>query len=163
MANTASPEHPGLILKQKFLDPLGISIAELAESIGVSKRRVTELIKGRRRLSLEIASRLGLYFNVPALWFLDMQTRFDAQSLTGEKNVRESVRPIEEREGFIITPGGALPLQESKSAPPTTLMVHVSEELLTRLRAQAALSNRKVNRTPKVITLPDGTPILTGD
>ena len=162
MQNEAS-QHPGLILKQKFLDPLGISPSELADSIGVSTRRVSELLKGRRGLSPEMAHRLALYFNVRALWFLEMQARFDAQMVTNLKDIRKSVRPIEDPDGFIITPGGALPLQQSKSGPPTTLMVPVSEELLTRLRAQAALSNRKVNRTPKVITLPDGTPILTGD
>ena len=160
MKQDAAAEHPGLILKEKFLDPLGISPSELAESIGVSVRRVSELVKGRRRLTPDMAHRLGLYFNVPALWFLEMQARYDAQAPDlGGMNVTLWNR----KDDVLITPTGALDLGKPKRAQVEPLMVKVPQDLVDRLAAQAKLGRRTLNRVPKIIELPDGTPVLTGE
>jgi len=163
MGNTESPEHPGLILKERFLDPLGISPGELADSLGISRRRVSELLKARRRLSPEMAHRLGLYFIVPTRWFLEMQARFDAQEVHSNAELRGQIKPWDAKEGILITPEGAINLGPPRPKKIETLMVKVPDELLERLRKQAALSERQIARTPKIITLPDGTPILTGE
>ena len=160
--NTTS-EHPGLVLKERFLEPLEIRPSELAESIGVSTRRVTELLKGRRRLSPDMAHRLGLYFNVPPLWFLEMQARYDAELLRGNIGIRTKTLATDRQEGLLITPGGVIPVQKADSSRKVPSSVHVSDEFLARLKAQVAISGRKVARRPKVITLPDGTPVLTGE
>ena len=163
MNDSNPPEHPGLILKLRFLDPLGIRPSELAKSIGVSGRRVSELLKGRRRLSPEMAHRLALYFGVPPRWFLEMQARFDAHTVENGSPLLPYIRPMGQSDGFIITPGGALPIRKSASPAPAPLSVHVSEEFIARLKAQAALSGRKLNCTPKLVTMPDGTSILAGE
>ena len=70
--------HPGELLKARFLDPLGITPRQLAHAIGVPARRVADLAACRRALSADMALRLGLFFDVPARWWLEMQAKFDS-------------------------------------------------------------------------------------
>ena len=74
--------HPGRVLKDNYLDPLGITAAELSRGIGVHQSRLTRLIQGRIPLTLDTAVRLGLFFDVPARWWLDHQTQFDLATTT---------------------------------------------------------------------------------
>lgn len=159
MMQVEIPEHPGVILKKRFLDPLGISPSDLAESIGVSRRRIAELIKGRR-MSPDMAHRLGHYFQVPPLWFLEMQARFDTQTTAVDSR---SLKTWEPKRGILITPRGAVDLGKPKTEKVETLLVTVPDDLLDRLRQQAQLSRQSMRRTTKVVTLPDGTPMLTGE
>ena len=71
------PPHPGVTLKEPFLDPLGITPADLASHIGVSLSRVHSLLRGRSGISSEMAIRLGLFFRVPPAWWLDLQAEYD--------------------------------------------------------------------------------------
>jgi len=56
------PPQPGQFLESKFLKPLGISQTELAQALGVSRRRVNELINGRRAITPDTAVRLAMFF-----------------------------------------------------------------------------------------------------
>ena len=56
------PPHPGQFLESRFLKPLHISQTELAEALGVSRRRVNELINGRRAITPDTAVRLAMYY-----------------------------------------------------------------------------------------------------
>jgi addiction module HigA family antidote len=63
------PTHPGEILREDFLPDYGLTIAGLARAIGVSRQSVNELLRERRRMSPEMALRLGrLFGNSPELW-----------------------------------------------------------------------------------------------
>jgi len=69
--------HPGAYLKERFLDPLGISISALARAIGVPKSRISEIVNGRRQISADTAARLGAHFDIEAAALLELQGSFD--------------------------------------------------------------------------------------
>ena len=71
------PVHAGKILKEMYLEPLGIGITELAANLGVARKTVSQLVNGHMGVSAEMALRLGKAFNTtPELW-LNMQRNFD--------------------------------------------------------------------------------------
>ncbi|WP_026770202.1 HigA family addiction module antitoxin [Asinibacterium sp. OR53] len=71
------PEHPGVILKELFLDELNISVTEFADKIGVTRVTVSRLINGHQGITAEMAIRLSKAFrNTPELW-LNLQRNFD--------------------------------------------------------------------------------------
>jgi len=87
--------HPGEILREEFLLPLGISINQLAREIAVSPGRVSEIVNGRRGISADTALRLARFFGVsPELW-IGLQADYDlrvAQRLVG-REIEQVVRP----------------------------------------------------------------------
>jgi addiction module HigA family antidote len=84
------PPHPGHFLETRFLRPLGISQTELAVALGVSRRRVNELINGRRSITPDTAVRLALYFGNDAAFWMHLQVAWDMHSAVRE--VRASTR-----------------------------------------------------------------------
>jgi addiction module HigA family antidote len=71
------PQHPGQFLESRFLTPLGLSQEALARELGISRRRVNEIVNGRRGLTADTALRLARYFNTgPELW-LHLQAAWD--------------------------------------------------------------------------------------
>lgn len=71
------PIHPGEILLEEFLNPMGISQNRLALDIGVPARRINEIVLGKRRVTADTALRLGKYFGMsPQLW-LGLQMDYD--------------------------------------------------------------------------------------
>ncbi len=76
--SSRKPPHPGEFLETRFLRPLNISQTELAEAIGVSRRRVNELINGRRAITPDTAVRLALYFGTEdAAFWMHLQVAWD--------------------------------------------------------------------------------------
>ena len=71
--------HPGEILKEEFLDPMGISAYRLAKDTGIPQTRVSEIIHGRRRVSADTALRLAKYFGVSARFWLGIQDDYDLE------------------------------------------------------------------------------------
>ncbi len=84
------PPHPGQFLESRFLKPLGITQTELAEGLGVSRRRVNELINGKRAITPDTAVRLGMYFGNEAAFWMHLQVAWDMHSAVRE--VRASAR-----------------------------------------------------------------------
>jgi len=77
MRKRLEPIHPGEILREEFLTPLGISINRLARAIGVSPARVSDIVNGRRGISADTALRLGRFLDVsPELW-AGLQSDYD--------------------------------------------------------------------------------------
>jgi len=71
--------HPGDVLKEEFLTPLGISAYRLCMDIGVPQTRISEILKGNRSISADTALRLSKYFgNTPNFW-LGLQNDFDIE------------------------------------------------------------------------------------
>jgi addiction module HigA family antidote len=86
------PIHPGEILKEEFLDPLGISQYRLAKDIGVTPRRINEIVHGRRAITADTALRLGRFFGMEAEFWLNLQTHYDmevAQEALGDRLDKE--------------------------------------------------------------------------
>lgn len=84
------PPHPGQFLETRFLKPLGISQTELAAALGVSRRRVNELINGKRAITPDTAVRLAMYFGNEAAFWMHLQVAWDMHSAVRE--VRASSR-----------------------------------------------------------------------
>jgi addiction module HigA family antidote len=71
--------HPGEILMEEFLVPMGISQYRLSHDISVPPRRINEIVHGIRRITADTALRLGRYFNVSPLFWLNLQAHFDLE------------------------------------------------------------------------------------
>ena len=73
------PIHPGEILMEEFLKPMGISQYRLAKDISVPPRRINEIVHGKRAVSADTALRLGRFFGISPQFWLNLQTRFDLE------------------------------------------------------------------------------------
>ena len=72
-----APMHPGLVLKEMYLEPLGISVTDFADNIGVARRTASLIVNEHSGISAEMALRLSKAFNTtPELW-LNMQQKYD--------------------------------------------------------------------------------------
>jgi len=90
------PIHPGEVLVSEFLEPLGISQYRLAKDIGVTPRRINEIVHGRRSITADTALRLSHFFDMEAQFWLNLQARYDmevAKEELHDKIVKE-VRPF---------------------------------------------------------------------
>lgn len=72
-----TPLHPGHFLDTRFLEPLAISQQDLASALGISRRRVNEIIRGRRAITPDTAVRLACYFRNDASFWLELQLAWD--------------------------------------------------------------------------------------
>jgi len=72
-----NPPHPGEILKELCLEPLGVSITEAAEALGVSRKTLSSIINGKAGISPEMAVRLSIAFNTSSESWLNQQTQYD--------------------------------------------------------------------------------------
>jgi addiction module HigA family antidote len=73
------PIHPGEILLEEFLEPLGLSQYRLAKGISVSPRRINEIVHGKRAVTADTALRLARFFGTSDRFWLNLQTRFDLE------------------------------------------------------------------------------------
>lgn len=77
--------HPGEILLEEFLIPLDISAYRLAKDIGIPQTRVSEIVKGNRRITADTALRLAKYFGNSAKFWLGIQDDFDIEEERHQK------------------------------------------------------------------------------
>lgn len=73
------PIHPGEILLEEFLTPMGISQYRLAKDISVPARRINEIVHGKRAITADTALRLGRFFGTSAQFWLTLQSHFDLE------------------------------------------------------------------------------------
>jgi len=78
--------HPGEILMEEFLIPLEISAYRLSKDIGIPQTRISEIIKGNRRITADTALRLSLYFGNSAKFWLGLQDDYDIEEESIAKN-----------------------------------------------------------------------------
>ncbi len=74
-----SPIHPGDILLEEFLQPMGISQYRLAKSTNVPARRINEIVHGKRSITADTALRLSRFFGMSDRFWLNLQTRYDLE------------------------------------------------------------------------------------
>lgn len=79
MTTKLPPIHPGEILLEEFLRPLGISQYRLAKSISVPPRRINELVHGNRAVTADTALRLSRFFGTSERFWMNLQTRYDLE------------------------------------------------------------------------------------
>ncbi len=72
-----NPPHPGEVIRELCLDPLGLSVTEAAEALGISRKTLSAILNGRAGLSPEMAIRLSIAFDTTAESWLNQQTQYD--------------------------------------------------------------------------------------
>ncbi len=76
---------PGEVLKEEFLDPMGITPYALAKGIFVDPPRIAAIIKGKRKITADTAIRFSRFFGTTAEFWMNMQSRYDIEALMEEK------------------------------------------------------------------------------
>lgn len=89
--------HPGEVLLEEFLKPLNISAYRLAKETFIPQTRISEIIKGRRRITADTALRFSKYFGTSAKFWLGLQTDYDLEE--GEKQSGEELNEIKPLRG----------------------------------------------------------------
>jgi addiction module HigA family antidote len=74
-----APIHPGTILLEEFLQPMGISQYRLAKDTSVPARRINEIVHGKRSITADTALRLGKFFNMTPQFWMNLQSRYDLE------------------------------------------------------------------------------------
>lgn len=84
MTEKMEPIHPGQILEEEFMDPLKISQNQLADDLGVSPRRINEIVNGRRAITADTALRLARYFDTTEQFWMNLQSRHELECAQDE-------------------------------------------------------------------------------
>ena len=93
MSKMHNPPHPGEVLKEFCIEPLGLSITDAAESLGVSRKTLSAILNGRAGISPEMAIRLSLAFDTSAESWLNQQAQYDLW-IARQKKRRLKVRRL---------------------------------------------------------------------
>lgn len=99
MAKQFAPVHPGEILLEEFLQPMGISQYRLAKEISVHPRRINQIIHGERAITADTALRLSRYFGLSERFWLNLQARYDLEI------EKEKLKGRLESEVKVLAPG----------------------------------------------------------
>ena len=73
------PIHPGEILLEEFLNPMGISQYRLSKKVGLPQRRIGEIVAGKRAITADTALRLAAFFGTDAQSWINLQSRYDTE------------------------------------------------------------------------------------
>jgi len=92
MAANASLIHPGEILLTEFMEPLGLTAYRLAKDLHVPAPRVGDIVRGKRAISADTALRLGVYFGLPAQFWLNLQNGYDLRLASRSAALKAVVR-----------------------------------------------------------------------
>ncbi|HEX8684134.1 MAG TPA: HigA family addiction module antitoxin [Ardenticatenaceae bacterium] len=94
MPTDRTPTHPGEMLREEFLEPMGLNQRELADAIHVPYQRINEIVNGRRGVTASTALRLAKFFGMSAAFWMNLQLRWDLyQAQHAERNDLEAIQP----------------------------------------------------------------------
>ena len=91
MAKLLDEIHPGEILLEDFMKPMGITARQLAADIDVSPSRISELVHGTRPITADTALRLGLFFGMDPRFWLNLQSEYDMRMIM--RNLADKIAP----------------------------------------------------------------------
>lgn len=95
------PIHPGEVLAEDFMAPLGLSQYRVAKEIGVPPRRINEIVQGKRAITVETALRLERYLGWPAQVWLNLQSRYDMEiTAAGLERSLQKIKRFERAPAF---------------------------------------------------------------
>jgi antitoxin HigA-1 len=96
MAYRIPLSNPGELLLREFMEPLGITQYRLAKDIGVSARRINEIVHGKRAITPDTSLRLAKYFRMSDTFFMNLQTDYDMRLARRrmEKKTLKAIRPF---------------------------------------------------------------------
>jgi addiction module HigA family antidote len=97
MARKLKPVHPGEILREEFMKPLGLSMNKLALDLRVPVTRIAEIVHQRRAITTDTALRLGRYFKTTPVFWMNLQVRYDLEMAEDEQaeKIARDVQPLE--------------------------------------------------------------------
>ena len=72
-----NPPHPGLVIKELCLDPLGVTVTDAAKALGVSRKTLSSIVNGKAGISPEMAVRLSIAFNTSSESWMNQQSQYD--------------------------------------------------------------------------------------
>jgi addiction module HigA family antidote len=109
--DTLAPIYPGEVLKEDFLEPLGISMNQLSRDIDVPANRISEIVNGKRGITADTALRLERYFGVEAGFWLNLQTEFDLRTAKQKigAEIKKRIVPASRIGRGLSRQAGALP------------------------------------------------------
>lgn len=85
--------HPGEILQEEFLNPMGVTAYKLSQTIGVPQTRTSQILKGRRRITADTALRLAKFFGTSTKFWIGLQNDFDIEE--EKQNIKKELELIE--------------------------------------------------------------------
>ena len=93
--NGMRPIHPGEILREEYMAPMGLSANGLARALGVTPARINDIVRGRRSITADTALRLARYFGTDAQSWINLQTAYDLRvaELEAGKTIDRVVKP----------------------------------------------------------------------
>ncbi|HJN76280.1 MAG TPA: HigA family addiction module antitoxin [Myxococcota bacterium] len=154
-------EHPGITLKEKFFQPLGLTNYAVAKAIHVPQTRLSQITRGKRRISADTARRLGVFFGVPARWFLQLQLEYDLHVL-GELVIDEPIALFQHPDALIMPSGVRLLEPERRRRPPGPRLVEVPRRLAAQLEAESEAIGPRKRREVHEVRYPNGMRGLVG-
>lgn len=94
--NNMRPIHPGEILREEFLEPLGMTASALSTQLRVPAPRINDVVRERRGISTDTALRLARFFNTTPQFWLNLQTSFDLKQTELEvgKKIEHEIHPM---------------------------------------------------------------------
>lgn len=93
--NRMRPVHPGEVLREDYLVPIGLSVNALAQALGVPATRIHEIVKERRGITADTAARLAKHFGGDAASWLALQAQYDLKTLPTRQEIEKRVQPRE--------------------------------------------------------------------
>jgi len=88
--------HPGEILQEEFLKPLGISVYQLAKQIHLIRSRVNDIVRGRRAITADTALRLAKFFGTTPAFWMNLQTTYELREANNNSAAElENIQPIQ--------------------------------------------------------------------
>lgn len=94
--NGMRPVHPGEVLREEFLEPLGITPAALARALHVSAPTINDIVRERRGITADTAIRLGRYFDTSAQFWMNLQTEYALATTYAEagEEIEHEIEPL---------------------------------------------------------------------
>lgn len=87
--------HPGEVLKEEFLDPMGITVYRIAKETGLSQTRLGQIIRKERGITAETALKIGKFLNTGPEFWMNLQTFYDIEEVAGQKSKEvAAIRPF---------------------------------------------------------------------
>ena len=102
------PITPGEILREDFMEPMGISMNKLSRDIAVPPNRISEIVNGKRGISADTALRLERYFGVEALFWLNLQSEYDLRVMKRKigPDIEQRILPVKRDIAHSVPAGG---------------------------------------------------------
>jgi antitoxin HigA-1 len=94
------PVHPGEILLEEYLKPLGISQNKLGRDLNVPAQRINDIVRGQRAITVDTALRLARYFHTSPRFWLNLQSRYDLEMAQETRLVERVIQEVRERKAI---------------------------------------------------------------